>query len=179
MARIAGCGRPPGRGGVTTQISADAGHPGRHRGHQQRRQQRGLPTGNAEADPAQRQEPLAEDDAVPVLEEPGAAQLAAVKRPDVRGRLGDRLLQLPVHGCPRVVERLARNAEAPGCQGDAVELLGVLRDRGVPFGLDAAQYLRHRLDDFRGKPGLAVQDRGQLAGGGCAGVRAALDREHQ
>ena len=87
MARITGCGRPPGLGGVTTQISSTPATCAGTAGHQQGRQQRGLPSGDAEADAAQRQDPLAEDDAVPVLEEPGVAQLAAVKRPDVRGRL--------------------------------------------------------------------------------------------
>ena len=157
----------------------DAGHLRRHRGHQQRRQQRGLPSGDAEADPAQRQDPLAQDDAVPVLEEPGVAQLAAVKRADVRCRPGDRFLELRIHGRPCVVERLARNAEPPGGQGDAVELPGVRGDRGIPFGLDAAQDFGDRIDDLGGKPGLAVQDCGQLAGGGSAGVGAALDVEHQ
>ena len=129
----------------------DTGHLRRHRGHQQRRQQRGLPSGDAETDPAQRQDPLPQEDAVPVLEEPGVAQLAAVKRADVRSRPGNRLLELRIHGRPCVVERLARNAEPPGGQGDAVELLGVPGDRGIPFGLDAAQDFGDRIDDLREK----------------------------
>ena len=77
-----------------------------------------------------------------------------MKRADVRCRPGDRFLELRIHGRPCVVEGLARNAEPPGGQGDAVELFGVPGDRGIPFGLDAAQDFGDRIDDLGGKPGL-------------------------
>ena len=47
-----------GAGRVDYADLLDAGNLRRHRGHQQRRQQRGLPSGDAEADPAQRQDRL-------------------------------------------------------------------------------------------------------------------------
>ena len=115
------------------------GDPRRQRVHQDRARIGGLAARHVEADRIDRRPALAEGDAEIVLIGDVGRLLALVKRGDTLGRALQGGEQAGIAGLDGGVDTVPGEAQVADLEAVAIEALGELDDRAVPFALDPLQ----------------------------------------